>query len=93
MQNSVNRANSSNPSWMLKKMNDYRSELENLPGSYNCRIPKQEVSSTKNSNFRNRNLMTSAELGYMTSQNKTISKKFPSENEKTCVITHKKLRF
>lgn len=86
MPRSNSRVNSTNPSWLLKKMNDYRSELENLPGSFNSRIPKQEPCSTKNGgNYVTRNTITSPEVGKQDNFDLTLKKKYISENEKRCV--------
>lgn len=93
MPRSINRENSSNTSWVLKKMNDFRSEIENLPGSTNSRIPKTDHYFSKNcSLYQNRNVLSSNEIGN-NSINKPISKKFPSENQKTCVKKTIKLIF
>jgi len=82
------RANSSNPSWMMKQMNDYRSELENLPGCFNSRISKQDPFSVKSAfNYSTRNMLTSPEMNK--NMNDGLRKKFPSENEKRCVILTK----
>ena len=71
-------------------MNDYRSEIENLPGSGNSRIPKQEHMATKGVNNYNRNTLTSPEMNQ--NLNDVPRKKYFSENEKTCVKYKKKIK-
>ncbi len=98
MPTSNSRVNGSNHSWMMKKMSDFRSELENLPGSINSRIPKQEVFSSKqakqgnNNNYFMRNTINSLEK-----KNDKFDlnpkKKYPSENEKFCVFLSEKPKF
>ena len=71
-------------------MNDFRSELENLPGSFNSRISKDEVYGSKAQNgnrYMMRNTMTSPEVNNNSSNAMILRKKYTPENEKTCVFS------
>ena len=76
----------------MKKMSDFRSEIENLPGSINSRIPKQENFSSKqakqgnNNNYFTQNTVTSPVIKNNDRFDLNPKKKYPSENEKFCVF-------
>lgn len=74
-----------NPSSLIKQMKDFRSEIENLPGSTTNRISNEKMFSGKGGAlFPSRLTLTSPEIN-SNCGNEFKKKKYVSENEKTCV--------